>query len=293
MRDTNAPKYVLLSFGLYSLSEVVFVWRMSFPIKGEFFKLLYKFGGFSLYFAVAFVLLHSVVTLGKRKTAIFFSLAVLIGFLSELFGTLYGWIFGQYYYSESMRSLLGLMSFATPFSWGAIIYICYSLTNLFLSGLGGEKPRQTDRFWRYIGAIVLLSSIDGLAAMNLDMILELVSVSIGAWTWSNGGPYFGIPISNFIGWFLVTFVSTFFFRNYESYTKQEMNRINGKIDCTIVGVYSIYLSRNAALALVIGHQEYALIGVATMLPFVLIALLMFLVKRSRARIGTSCSQEKL
>jgi len=282
MRDTDAPKYVLLSFALYSLSEFVWVWRMSFPIEGVFFKLLYKFGSFSLYLAVAFVLLHSVVTLGKRKTAIFFSLAMMIGFLSELFGTLYGWIFGQYYYSESMRSLLGLMAFETPLSWGVIIYICYSLTNLFLSGFGGEKPRITDKFCWYIGGIVLLSSIDGLSAMNLDMILDLIGVSTGGWIWVNGGPYFGIPISNFIGWFLVTSVSTFLFRTYESYTKHETNRINRKIHYTIVGVYSIYLFRHAAIALAIGHQEYALIGIATMVPFVLIALLMFLVK-SRER----------
>jgi uncharacterized membrane protein len=145
---------------------------------------------------------------------------------------------------------------------------------LFLFGFGQKKPRKTNGFSRNFGLIILLSSIAGLCAMNLDMILDLIGASSGAWTWINGGPYFGIPISNFAGWFSVTFFCTFLFRNYELFEEQAVDKPNSiRLYLAIIGIYFVYLFRHVAISLISGHPEFALIGVATMSPFILIALL--------------------
>ena len=40
-----------------------------------------------------------------------------------------------------------------------------------------------------------------------DLSMEPVWTNIDrAWTWRNGGPYFGVPVSNFLGWFLTVYV---------------------------------------------------------------------------------------
>jgi len=43
--------------------------------------------------------------------------------------------------------------------------------------------------------------------MAWDLSMEPVWTNIDrAWTWRNGGPYFGVPVSNFLGWFLTVYV---------------------------------------------------------------------------------------
>jgi putative membrane protein len=177
------------------------------------------------------------------------------------------------------------MSIQTPLSWAVIIYVCYNLSNLILSTLSPERSDNVNKSWKYLLTIILLSSIAGLAAMNLDMILDPYAVSIGAWTWINGGPYYNIPISNFIGWFSVVFSCTLIFRASGLYTKRTQNlkepRINNQVNqFTIVLVYLSYLIGNATLSIDNNHPEFALIGIATMLPFILIALLKFATKQA-------------
>ena len=132
--------------------------------------------------------------------------------------------------------------------------------------------------------MVLLSAIDGLIAVNLDMIMDPVAVSpvIQEWVWNNGGPYFGIPISNFIGWFGVTFTVTFLFRLYESFTRKKENTV------TKIGLYAyapalylLYLLEQSAHALTLGYPEYVLIAASTMIPFIILPLLLYVVKNEK------------
>ena len=40
-----------------------------------------------------------------------------------------------------------------------------------------------------------------------DLTIDPISATLqGLWVWANPGPYFGIPISNFFGWFLVVYI---------------------------------------------------------------------------------------
>ena len=226
--------------------------------------------------AYAFVFLHSWIKLRGKNTIIFFTIMYAFGFISELLGAKYGWIFGNYYYNSD-TFFFGVEPFMTPISWTIIIYTAYTITNLLLSGFNREKFSIQYKILP-AGAILLiiLSSIDGLIAMNLDMILDPVNVdsSIAGWVWIDGGPYYNIPISNFIGWFLVTFLATIIFRFYSTiYNKKE--NIVTLLDYTIPILYLMYLVLHSALALHEGHQELVLIGVAAMIPFILIMSLSF------------------
>ena len=40
-----------------------------------------------------------------------------------------------------------------------------------------------------------------------DLTVDPISATLqGLWVWANPGPYFGIPLSNFFGWFLVVYI---------------------------------------------------------------------------------------
>jgi uncharacterized membrane protein len=91
--------------------------------------------------------------------------------------------------------------FEVPISWAVIIYVAYALTNQFLFGAIGDRPSLKLTRLNAAGLIIIAPVIGGMISVNLDMILHPVAVSqhIPSWFWIGGGPYFGVPLSNFIG----------------------------------------------------------------------------------------------
>ena len=279
--NLNKNFYLKISFALVlitSLSSIIsnFTSISIFGIAGSLFFFL----------TFAFVLLHSSKVLGNKKTAIFFIVAFLIGLVFEILGVIYGEIGGGNYYYTGPNFFFGLVPFATPFSWVIIIYICYTITNLFLFGFNGDKPKKTDSLRYFIGLTTLLSVISGLIAVNLDMILDPVSVApqVATWVWIEGGPYFGIPLGNFIGWLLVAGFAVFIFRCYEAIVSK--SDIRPEVDIfsylSIIILYMIYFLLNAVYAFKLGKIEYILIGATTMWPFILIGILALTVNTKKS-----------
>lgn len=271
--------YVILLFALYMLSIFAGIAPKLLPYQGAG-AMLFR------YLAFIFVISHALETLGKQKTVIFFSITLFFGFISEYLGVVHGLFFGRFVYHEYTNMILGAVPWQTPLSWSVIIYICYCTTNLFLKGFGGRKPNLKNSLWYPFCLMLLLSSLDGIAAMNIDMILDpcCVNVPTPSWTWAEPGAYFGIPISNFIGWFMVTFFATLIFRTYESLREDfEPDKVR-LLDFAPTVVYSTYTIRYVVASLGFGHVEYTLIGVATMMPFILVASIIFLIKLQKCKL---------
>jgi putative membrane protein len=65
-----------------------------------------------------------------------------------------------------------------------------------------------DRFDdRLTGAdVVLVPVLASFVMVMWDLCIDPGSSTIlGAWTWRDGGGYFGVPLSNFLGWYLCVF----------------------------------------------------------------------------------------
>ena len=281
-------KYVILLFALYLLSIFAGIAPTLFPYQGV---------GASLfrYFAFIFVILHALETLGKQKTVMFFIVALLFGFLSEYLGAVHGLVFGKYVYNEYTNMILGAVPWQTPLSWSVITYICYCTTNLFLKGFGGRKPNFKNALWYPFCLLLLLSSLDGIAAMNIDMVLDpcCVNCPTPSWTWAEHGAYFGIPISNFIGWFMVTFFTTLIFRTYESFKEDFESDKMGLLNFAPTIVYGTYTIRYVNTSLQCGHVEYTLIGIATMMPFILVTAILALITLRKCRLEANDEYKKI
>jgi putative membrane protein len=110
---------------------------------------------------------------------------------AEMFGVATGLLFGNYSYTEQLGPLvLGLVPLAIPVAWLMMLYPSYAIAGFLLS------PRSND-FSRYLRA-----ALAALAMTAWDLSLDPRMVRDGNWVWHDGGPYFGIPLSNFIGWFI-------------------------------------------------------------------------------------------
>ena len=244
------------------------------------YSLFIFIGSLYMFAAFSFVILHSSRVLGNKKAFLFLLIAGSFGLIFELIGVNYG-IFGEYFYNVP-DLLFGIIPLAVPINWAVIIYSSYIITNLFVYGFGGEKPRYNHNLLSLTCYLVLLSAISGLIAVNLDMIMDPVAVSpqLKQWIWINGGPYFGIPISNFLGWFFVTFVFTIIFRSYESFISWDgKSQPDLGLYAYAPALYLILFLQPAVQAISTNNIEYVLIGVATMMPFIVLPLLYYIIPK--------------
>lgn len=274
--NLNLNFYIKLSFILFLVSAICDL--LSYFISLSVLGLV---GSLNFFLNMAFILLHSSKALGKKNTVIFFVIAFIFGLFSEVLSV----ILGLYHYTTS-TFFFGMVPLETPISWILIIYMSYLIAILFLFGFGGQKPKKTDNKWYFIGLIILISSISGFIAVNLDMILDPVSIAPGVahWIYNGVGPYYGVPISNYVGWFEVTLLAIFIYMCYEAYFspgEDSKGEIEAYSYLYIILLYFVYLLFNVVKAYTLGRIEYILIGTTTMAPFILIGLLAVMLSRKK------------
>ena len=146
-----------------------------------------------------YILFHAVLRLGKERAAWLFALGFFIPLFFEYVGVRTGFPFGEYDYT----GLLGPRVFRTvpvviPIIWSLMFYGVYSVTHLW-----GENRKgwAGDSWFASIARAVLA----GFLMVAWDLVADPLAVSDGYWVWHANGRYFGIPLSNFFGWFLTSF----------------------------------------------------------------------------------------
>jgi len=134
-----------------------------------------------------------VAALGWRKTGIFFACAVPISLASELIGTGTGWPFGNYAYTDFLGyKVLDHVPFSIPLSWFYVGFASYLLGNA-IAQTRDLRPRTV---WSVGLGVWFLTVWD----LVLDPAMAHESLEVKFWTWDETGPYFGMPIQNFVGW---------------------------------------------------------------------------------------------
>ncbi|MET3682788.1 putative membrane protein [Alkalibacillus flavidus] len=115
--------------------------------------------------------------------------ALAIGLLTytvEVIGVATGFPFGTYEYTDTLGFLVLGVPFTLGFAWIGVIY-----SSLFLSTSSNRVIRSLQ-----IGFWVLV----------IDAILDPAAIELGFWGWEHSGAYYGIPLTNFIAWFVLAFI---------------------------------------------------------------------------------------
>lgn len=140
---------------------------------------------------------HAIGHAPLMQTAYLFSGVVLFTTLVEWVGTVTGFPFGSYTYTDAFGPLLfGSVPIAVPLAWWVIIWPLHLVIHSALSGRGD---------------ILYAPVWTALAAVWADGIIEPVAtLSRGYWSWDAGGWYYGVPWTNFVGWFFTALILSFF-----------------------------------------------------------------------------------
>jgi len=225
---------------------------------------------------VILVVLHAFVTL-KVRGLFFLVLAALLGFTSEYYGLKYGQFFGTYY-TYSPQIAISTVPLQVIFYWAIFIYTGYGVTNSFLHWLHIKLPDiRLKNGWLLLLTILL----DGWFILAIDLFMDPLEVRQGAWTWINGGPYFGVPIGNFIGWFVVAVLVSGIMRSIEYYFPQKKRIHNKSILIIPILCYGLVTISLMSMAVQLHMYELGLVGFFLMVPTVLFNLFLFSRYRSK------------
>lgn len=185
---------ILFFILFFFLSASMFFNRIA-PRFGYTFPL--NFIGVQIGLSVVVVFLHAWMYLGIRNAILFVCTSTGIGFLVEWLGSSKGWIFGKYRYTDkSGPKLFHRVPVFVPFMWCVIAYMGFWTAKWILRSLWTSQSENG--FVTGLTASLLLTA--------WDLVADPLVVHEGAWIWEKKGKYYGVPASNFIGWFILSAV---------------------------------------------------------------------------------------
>lgn len=150
-------------------------------------------GPLHIVFGAGAMFAYGTAVLGLRRTLIYFAAALVISLGCELLGTGTGYPFGAYEYTDHLGTkILNRVPFSIPLSWFALGLASQLLAYCVLDRLG-VRPRG----WM---AVVLGVWFLVVWDLVLDPAMAHESLPIRFWIWHRTGSYFGMPVTNFVGW---------------------------------------------------------------------------------------------
>lgn len=140
--------------------------------------------------AMAFALVDGAYRYGLRGIAVFSLICIVVGNVVENIGLATGFPYGHY----TFLGVMGPRIFAVPVLLG-LAYIGMAYASWVLGDLivGPVSARARIAIVPVVAAFVMVA---------WDLAQDPVwSTMLGAWVWHDGGAWFGVPISNYFGWF--------------------------------------------------------------------------------------------
>lgn len=185
-------RYLFLGlFGLFCFAYPFAVIGVAFDVKPPFSL---DWAGSALLFLEGTLLVVSAMLLYNRWQALLAGLCViLLSCVVETLGVTTGFPFGSYRYTGILfPSLPGGVPLAVLFAWILVVFGSY----------GVVKRRK--KAVAHVGDALLAAAL----ATLLDLAIEPVAAYVEHyWQWLRAGSfsYYGVPLANFVSWFIVAF----------------------------------------------------------------------------------------
>ena len=142
----------------------------------------------------AFALLHGAAVYRARGIAVFAALCLGIGSAAEMASLRTGFPFGHYYFTDVMGPKLLGLPYLLALAYLGIGYVSWMLAQSILGRPAGSRTLAVPAL-----AAAVMTAWD----LSSDPVWSTI---VHAWIWRGGGCYFGVPLSNFAGWYLAAFL---------------------------------------------------------------------------------------
>lgn len=215
--------------------------------------------------------------IGWRRTVWFTLIAWVVAFVAEYSSTRNGIPFGFYSYIPTTmgRELwISNVPFMDSLSFTFLAYVSFTLAQwLRLPAHAGEQEvMAVRRSW----PVLLLTA---LLFMLIDIVIDPVALRGDRWflgkiyEYPEPGMYFGVPLTNFLGWAIVGFGTIALFQLLDRALPVEpIPDRGGRPILFGVLLYYLILVFNLAMTFLIGEYLLGMAGIALYLPVTLIVI---------------------
>src|SRR6267143_2815232 len=188
MRNTNLGRTIL--WVLVAVYAVALTANISFGLSIPIALVLLV--------SVAFALIHGAVRYGWRGIAIFIVICLVVSNILENTSILTGFPFGHYHYTDSLGPKLFLVPLLIGPAYFANGYLAWVLGNVLI----GEVRRGSSAFMTF--AVPFIAAF---VMVMWDLTFDPRASTIQhQWIWEQGGGYFGVPLTNYLGWFFTVYL---------------------------------------------------------------------------------------
>ena len=233
--------------------------------------------------------------IGWPRTWRFWLISWATAFVCEFSSTRNGFPFGSYHYTGStvgQELYLFNIPFMTPISFSFLLYAAYCValcltlpirpssasTHLIL------KPLHLDVGARASWSVFLLTAF--LFAF-IDMVIDPVALRGDRWFlgkiyyYDNLGIHFGVPLTNYVGWFVVGVISLAIYFPIDRRLPEPEQRSDGSVTSNILmgcGLYYSVLLFNLTVTFWIDEPLIGMTGILIYIPLTVLLLLRLLGK---------------
>jgi uncharacterized membrane protein len=157
---------------------------------------------------LAFALFHGAVRYQWSGILTFLVICLVVSNLLENTSILTGFPFGHYHYTSDLGPKLFLVPLVIGPAYFGTGYLAWVLSTVLI----GDVRPKTSAFTTF--AVPFIASFMMVA---WDLGMDPTSSTIRhSWIWEQGGGYFGVPLTNYLGWFFTVYV---FFQVFALYLR--------------------------------------------------------------------------
>lgn len=170
---------------------------------------------------VAFIVYHGSRFYGVKNMMLFILITFGISWSLESLSIATGFPFGNYHYTGG--GLIGEVPWIIMPAYLGTGYLSWTTAHI-LSGKFTPKIQGKQ--------IVLLPFLGSFVMVMWDIVMDpILSTVQGEWIWEDGGFYFGVPLTNYFGWFLTVFLIYLVFAIFISQQtgKQYSTKVNSRL----------------------------------------------------------------
>lgn len=210
--------------------------------------------------AFGFALTHGSQRLGWRWALVLLAITFAVSLALESVGVATGLIYGPYHYTDMLGPrFLGLAPYLIPVAWFMMTYPSLVITESLL-----PSPAQS---WRKVlGA----AAVGAVVMTAWDVAMDPMMVSRGHWVWEVDGPFFGVPLQNYWGWWLTMFLTFLLFYGLAHSRRRAWPGIEPAFDRLAVISYAVTTLNTVVTALMLGLGGAALAGLFAVLPWIIV-----------------------
>jgi putative membrane protein len=156
--------------------------------------------------ALTFALIHGALHYRLRGILVFAGICIVVGNITENLSVATGFPFGHYYFKELMGPKLFHVPVLLGLAYIGMAYVSWTLARLIVG-----KPDAPVTGIR----ILALPAVASFIMVAWDLAQDPVwGTVLHGWAWLDGGPWFGVPVSNYLGWYGNVFIIYLLFALY-------------------------------------------------------------------------------